>query len=887
MQPIPKLTGPLKSAPSWTSMSTATVKSYLFPTNDEIVVKVHEACNTKDPVQLGAVLRTLLDAMGQRLAPENLNRPWIDATARLCRTCQEEGRLDDAARLLDRIIRRGALRESDYVDHEPFRLIQSLLARAELNQQAQDTYMADIDTAINLYVPKFVERPRGADQQVYALGRTLLELCFSARRLRRAFAVYWRCIPSADDSENHLAPWFLHNLYKEGDYAALVKTFIKTVAQVSPTKASLDDVGDIVVDSVERAHGHRSEEVLDTLQRVRTSFGDAKLNPKWAMKLLSSHWRKHRNFEEVEVMFEKLQTPRLKDSVFRSHNIYRIMVELALEAGQEAKADSYFALAISQNRALASDVKLRGVIARFHATDGDWEAVRADFEAIHQNAKESGQVYGQIFVPVLKAYAETHTVRETEAFLRFYIDELKVPLTSFMVTLMAKQYAAIRDVNSLMAWLDYCSQAEFAVDAAFTNAILVRCRRQWNFPFRDLRTLFRKLQVLNPDSVDKHTEQIMADAALSDSKYGGKAARGRLLSLHIEPPTPPSRSKYVQVEDIIYAMKKALRSGAPRRATQIYHRAVHSNMPFSPHALQLAVQAHLTWAPTDFDGAYTLLRRAQTKGEDITPTINHLLAKQLTSITSSATNPEQTNTLIQETLTHYHEADIHINETSLHRAASLCLAAGHPAGAIHYALSAASERGSPPCFNLQNFKLLLAAYADLLDADALRDTIARGLASFYREDSACRTALRQARARVARSQAAFATSVDSGGAGEASMGERKMRARAAVDEGIGRVVVARRELREEGKLLEAEAVRIMRRAALDAGREEVDFADVPWLGGGGKRIASETGGSDGGGGGGGGERGWVEGEADGVDDFYGDLERALLEAPPQAAVEAF
>ncbi|KAK3294903.1 uncharacterized protein B0H64DRAFT_433970 [Chaetomium fimeti] len=821
IQPIPKPTASLKSSPSWASMSTEMVKSYSFPTNDEIVVQVHEACNTKDPVHIGTALRTLLDAIDHKLAPDNLNRPWIEATARLCRTCQEEGRLDDAARLLDRIISQGLLQESDYVDHEPFTLIESLLARAELNQQAQDVYAADIDLAVNLFGPKFVERPRGANQQVYSLGRRLLELCFAAGLVQRGFGVYRRCIMSADDRGNDLAAWFLQKLYERQDYTTVVRTFITTFAQSSPLKASLDTVGDMVVDSVELAHDHRPNEVLETLHRLCTGLGNTKLYPKWVMKLLTSHWRKHRKFEEVEVMFEKLQTPRLKDSVFRSRNIYRIMVELALEAGQEAKADSYFALAISQHRSLASDVKLLGVVARFHAADGDWEAVRADFEAMDQSREARDQVRGQVFVPVLKAYAETHTVRETEAFLKFYVDELNVPLSSFMVTLMAKQYGAIRDVNSLIAWLDYCSQAEFPVDAAFSNAILVRCRRQWNFPFRDLRTLFRKLQVLNPDFVDKHTEQVMADAALSDSKYGGKAARGRLLSLHIDLPESPGRDKHVHAEDVIFAMKQALRSGSSRRAVQIYQRAIHSNMPFSPHALQLAVQAHLTWAPTDFDGAYTILRRAQIKGEDITQTINHLLAKQITSVASSTRNPQQADRLIRATLTHYHEAGIRITETSLHRAAALCLAVGHPWGAIHYALSAANERGTEPCFNLQNFKILLAAYADLLDADRLRETIARGLASFYREDGACRAALRQARARVARSQAPASR--------VSSLEERKMRARAVVDEGIGRVVEARRELRAEGKVLEEAAVRIMRRAALDAGREEVDFAEVPWL----------------------------------------------------------
>ncbi|KAK4043376.1 hypothetical protein C8A01DRAFT_13043 [Parachaetomium inaequale] len=874
VRPRSKLTPAPNSGPSWALANTEVVKAYTFPTIDEIVVKVHQACNTKDARQLAATLRTALEAMDHRLAPPNLNRPWIEATARLCRTCQEEGQLDDAATLLYRIICRGPLEESDYLSHEPFALIEALLARAELNKETRDVYAADIDSAVNLFVPKFLERPTGANPQVYSLGRRLLKHCFSANRLQRVFGIYRRCTLVAEDNWNDLASWFLRAIHERQDYTSVVKIFITSFAQSSPTEASVHAIGDLVVDSVELSNNHRPEEVLETLHTICTSLG-TRLNPKWVMRLFLSHWRKHKKFHEIEAMFEKLHTPKLKNSVFRSDNIYRIMVELALEAGEEAKADSYLMRAVAQNRALASDVRLLGVVARFHAADGDWGAVRDDFEAMNQNGTPSGPAYGQVFIPVLKAYAETHTVCETEAFLKSYVDELKVPLCSYMVTLMAKQYAAIRDVGSLIDWLDYCSRADFPVDAAFTNAILVRCRRQWNFPFRELRTLFRKLQALNPDCVDKHTEQVMADAALSDSKYGGKAARGRLLSLRLDPVKPPGRSKHAQAEDVIPAMKEALRNGSPRRAVKIYRRAVHTNMPFSAHALHLAVQAHLAWAPTDFDTAYALLRKAQSKGEDINPNINYLLGKQLDALTSSITNPQQADHLIQETLTQYRRAGIQLTETSLHRAAALCLTAGHPRGAIRYALSAAAARDSAgtgsaePCFNLRNFRLLLAAYAELVDADGLRDTIARGLAdsSHYREDAACRRALKHARARVVHSRARAVSQAE------------RMRAGAVVEEGIGRVVEARRKLRDEGRVLEAEAVRIMRRAALDAGREEVDFGEVPWLGGGERRRRTGGGGGDTGEGGGGG--GFFE------DGGYGELERSLLEGSAGTAVEAF
>ncbi|KAK4103732.1 hypothetical protein N658DRAFT_467230 [Parathielavia hyrcaniae] len=865
--PRPKPTASRKAIPSWAWQNTDVLKAYSFPTVPEIVAQIQNACDTKDSLRITAALKTVLKAMEHKAAPDNLDRSWMEATALLCRTCQEAGRLGDGAKLLYQVICQGPLEERDYLSHEPFALIEALLARKspEGRPGDVDVDVANLDAAVNLFLPKFKDGLTGVNTEVYSLGRRLLELCFSAHRLQRVFGVYRRCNHVAGESSNDLTSWFLTILHENQDYVSVVKVFISTFAQSSPTEASMQAMGGLVVDSVELANNHRPEEVLQTLQGICSCL-NTKLEPNWVMRLLVSHWRKHGNFEEIEVMFERLQAPGLKHSVFRSHNIYRIMVELALEAGEEVKADSYFRLAVRKNRALASDVRLLGVFARFHAADGDWEAVRADFEAMNRRGTPTGKAYGLVFVPVLKSYAESHTVRETEMFLRSYADELKVPLCSYLVTLMAKQYAAIRDVGSLIDWLDYCSRAGFPVDAAFTNAILVSCRRRWKFPFRDLRTLFRTIRVLNPDFIDKHTEQVMADAALEDCKHKGKAARGRLLSLRVDANALPARGKHAPVGDVILAMKEALRTGSASRAVWIYKRAVHLRMPFSEHALRLAVQAHLMRAPNDYAGAYALLHGAQSKGEDITPIVNYLLGKQLSSIRSpSTTHRSDAGRLIEETLAQYHKAGIRLTEASLHRAALTCLRAGHFRGAIAYAHRAAAAPATGPCFNLQNFKILLAAYAELVDAEGMRETVRRGLASHYREDGACRRALRHARDVVLRSRARPVS------------GEERERARAVVDEGIGEVVEARRRLRAEARLLERGAVAIMRRAALDAGREEVDFGEVPWLGGG-EGAASGKGGAR------------SEAGEDGkflVGGVYADLERTLLGGAGRPAVEAY
>jgi hypothetical protein len=598
---------------------------------------------------------------------------------------------------------------------------------------------------------------------------------------------------------------------------------------------------------------------LETLQDVCSRLVNTKLKPEWVIKLLICHWKQHHSFQAVEALFGTLKTPSLKDTVFRAANVYRIMVELALEAGEEDKAESYFMAGVAEYPFLASDVRLWGVLARFHAKDGDWEAVRADFEAMRLGSSNTSRV----FVPIIKVYSETHTVRETEAFLKSYVDELKVPLCSHMVTMMAKQYGAIRDVDSLVEWLDYCSRADFPVDAAFTNAILVRCRRQWRFPFRDLRTLFRKLRALNPKFVDEHTEQIMKDAALADCKHGGKAAKGRLLSLRLGPNKVSSQGKRDHIENAILAMKEALTCNHPERVASIYKRALRQGMPFSQHALRLAVQALLILKPNDYQRPYSFIRDAQSRGEDVSRVISYLLSEQLGQVTATAHDSDVYNT-IQETLTQFQKGGFQITDDLLHRAALICLTAGHFPGAINYALSAAQVHGAScgPCFNLQNFKILLAAYSELIDLNGIRDTIDRCLASPYKENAACRKALIHARARVAHSQARAVTH------------EQRMRARAIVDKGIKKIVEARKVLRAEGAKLEAEAIRIMRQAALDAGCPPVEFESIPWLGGGNARKGAEE---------------EPEAVVDGFpsEDYFSVLERDLETPSRVTVVEAF
>ncbi|KAK3943810.1 hypothetical protein QBC46DRAFT_376306 [Diplogelasinospora grovesii] len=807
----------------WRSPDRKVLKAHVFPSNDDIVRRVGEASHSRDPRELDAAARLMLDAIDMHLAPDNLDKSWIQASALLCRTYQELGRIGEASELLRRMLLRGPLEEVDYFDHEPLRLIESLLAHESPSQRTSDrrAHIGKLDLAVSLFLPKFTVKPNQPNAGVFDLGKKFLESSFAAEHLKNVVDLYWRCVSVGDDSPEFTA-WVITQLGDRNEYKPAIRFFLTCYSKLSPSKESLSQIGDVVVGCVESAHDYKTSQVLTTLQKL--SSGVCKMKTQWVMRLLTAHWRRHRNLGEVEALFSSLQTTDLEKIVVHRDGIYRVMIEIALEAGQKSKAESYLEEATAKMPEFVADVRLQGIFARFHAKDGSWEAVQKAFQAMKLDSEEAAKACSQAFVPVLKAYASQHTARETETFMRFYIDELKVPVSRYMVTLMANEYGSLRDFKSFTEWVGYCVSAGFKIDGTFSTAILENCRRRWKFPFRDLRSLFRKLRELNPDFVDKDTERIMVDAALTDSKYSGKAARGRVLSLRIDANKLPTKGKCAREDEVILAMKEAMAYGRPAQAVWIYKRALHLGMPFSRHALQLAVQAQLGLGHDSHDKAYELLRSAQAKDkEDVHSVINHILAEQLRNVKISAGSLEAFDA-VQKTLRRFENKKIKLDDTSLNRAALTCLAAGHSQGAVLYALKAAKSIHAEPCYSLRSFTILLSAYAELLDVEAIRWVLAKALASSYREDKLCLSTLKQARKSL-RSQ----LSVREGGAPMDH--ENRTQVLAALEDAIQQVVAARRHLRTEREALEAESIRIMRQAALDAGRAPVDFDSIPWLGG--------------------------------------------------------
>lgn len=791
------------------------IEKYKFPSNAKIVAMTNEACRAKSPSQVaGAVLKVLL-AYEAELAPKKQGGQWVAACALLCRTCQELGQLGDATKILTSVLSQTTLAEETYFAFNPLSLITSLLRQVSMEDRESSSGI--MDTCIALFLPNLAEKPQENNRQVFEVGKALLENEFQLDRLGSVRQLYNRCLTAGPEYDWKFTEWFIDNLYKSGGYKHIIRIFTTRYVNMTPTHASIDRVGSVVVKCAEAAHGYNSRLVLAALIKLAGTSG-CKLRSEWVMRLLTTCWKSDGTLGAAESLFDQVVKAGLGDVVFNPGGPCRVMVELALEAGDVMTAEYYIAMGSAIDPGFARNPRLMGILARFDAKIGNWEGVRRCFAemeanieklATHEAVQEANKARSDAFVPIVKIYAAEHPIRETEQFLKLYTEELKVPLASYMVPLVAKHYSALRDFKSLAGWLLYCASAGPKVDAAFGNAIVASCR-QSQMPFTELQRLFDKLRELNPNFVDEDLERVMVNAAVSDCKHGGRMAWRRVSSLRILPHKRALKGRCASEEEVRLAMKQLMVCGRPAQAISTYKRALHNGMALSDLTLRLAVQAQLLFTRHGrceemcFREAWDLIVSAQARGHAVDVAANFLAAKQLKTACARGKNGDGVFRAIQAAVQRCENKGIRIHDQVLNQAGLACLRARNPQSALVFAQQAAGLQGRQPCYNPTNFRVFMLAYAALLRVDGLRDTVDRVLGSkcCFKEDRVVRETLEHAR-RV----------IVTGTRGDSLTSGEGFHALEIVKAAIGEVVEARRRLREQRGVFENEVLEIMRKAA--------------------------------------------------------------------------
>jgi len=831
-----------RSGRLWPTLSSEILKSVAARSSEEVMIMVQETCCGPQPdlqKTSGAVL-VFLSVCDNKTAPRSSSQ-WVETSALLCRTCQDVGLVKEAESVFRAIRDSGLLSLEDYLAHNPLTLIKSLIGLTQ-NCPDRNTNAANLDSAVEIFTAKLRETPTGANTEVYETGVALIEALFQANHVWHVNNVFKRCLVHvSEDQPNRLADWFLGQLIDHGEYKKAVDFFLGRNNHFSLERESLVRTAHCVVEAVQRGYSYKPHRVLKVLVKLCSGVCDVHFN--WIAKIFTAHWDLHHDFEGIEKLFRHLLDAGLEKITLQPLSVYRLMAEIALKAGNVEQAQGYFEAAATFDPTVLTHPLWLGLFAKHKAREGNWQSVRILFSEMVASDEERSKDLATVFVPVLKLHAEKHSLRETDHFAKLYTSHMKVPLCSYTVTLMMKHHAANRHLSGVLEWLSFCQGTRFSVDADISNGLLSCCRK-FNMPFRNIRTIFRKLQAINPDFVDRHTEKIMADLALRNTSLNGdpiagRRARGRLLSMRLKLTNKSlaGKGRPAPEQDIVLAMQEAMVIGGHARALWIYKRALHHGMRPSVRALRLAVRAELSLPDRDesFRRIQEILRYAKSHGQDVEYVTNQVIVTTLKNILETTYKGDIYDE-VQATIKHFQKGGIALSNAAFNWAARACLIAKQFNAAVHYAHKAAEAvgPGTKLCHNSHNFKTLLMCYVELLDVDKLHETIELGFCSRDSEDDQYLMALK-----VARKRARFAGSAsDVAEAVDEVLEQRRLDVIGVITQGITKTVGDRAMLYEQRQQLEEVALQTMAQAAdLDVNCHPVDFDTIPWLGG--KALVNE------------------------------------------------
>lgn len=715
----------------------------------------------------------------------------------------------------------GPMSGDQYYAFNPQSVIESVTAAAESTfNKSKTSGTEDVDRsaakqklsrALSLFMPRFTDKasttPRSSQWQESA--EKLMHLAFELDLTDQAADVFWRIQFYGGDSDALVTRRFLTRLFDRHEFNRVVNTFSLTRHKLHQCSSETwYGVGNLVTDAVEAAQKQKPAKVL--LQLLDQCPKDYHVRTTWATKLLYCHWQRGQDFEATRALFDEFENIHSGRVGFMlvhfPDGVYRVMLQIAVEAEKWQTVDEILARLQQIKPSSCKDARILGLLALAKAKAGDWNGVWADFK----NMEVKDRI-DDVFVPVLKEFIKTHTISETEEFMKAYITDLKVPVCRYMVNVVANQYGAIRNVELFVNWLDYCSQAGFEVDAAFSNAILVNCKRRWDFSFEELRIVYRKLKLLSRNFVDDWTENTMLIAAMKIRHHTRSAFRRNVTLLGIKSRGVSSVPKCTRPEDVRVEMREAMTLRHYKTVCGIYKTGLARGITLDGGHVRLAVQAQLKVDRGNPKTAFEMITAAKARGLDVSTSILPVFFGLLRHISRDGGADNKNNFLrqVEDLIGRFESNGLSLPPAAFTRAAHACMGVRHFRGAISLAMSGLERKGVSYPWDGPTFSLFLLAYTHTVDLKGMKWAIAGAWQEpFFHKKSVLR-ALKNARGLLAKS----------------IQTHHVQKAVGVLDTALDMVLRVRDVLAKERKNLEKDTMEIMREAALEAERRAQNGQD--------------------------------------------------------------
>ncbi|KAF3005438.1 hypothetical protein E8E14_003963 [Neopestalotiopsis sp. 37M] len=667
----------------------------------------------QEPGMLDTYKTAFITSTQRRIAfKQTLDERWLNVSEALCTYCQENELWLSAQEILDAVVGPGKVDEARFYAHAPFPVIDSLLRDLEADG---DAIVKKLHLASRIFLANFENEPKLHGDEISKLGQTLIARLVQYNQLKQVHQVYWRVLKQLEHTQEFTA-WFIENLSRYGDHKSVIKYFRLNFCKAAEKPTLFESTVIHVLGSVEAMRGAQAEQVARALAQCSTNG----LTPKaeWLQRLLQSHWNRYQDLQKTREFFDELVDLGLLSKLKYPEGVYQMMVKFSVLGGDSQTASHYRQETVRLAPHMQNDVLLNGYTTLMKAKHGHWDDVYRDYSEMRQYARSQPAAYSQGFVAILKVFLESHTVAQTEEFIRTYVKEMDVCLHRYVVTLMANKYAEVHDSEGLLTWLRYCRSQGLALDAAFTNAILRNLRLKWKFPFRELQKLYNAIRRLDLAMADGVTTRIMHSAAVEEGNYAGINIKHRLRTLGASPSRLPHIFKSANERDVLHAMTEELLRGNAVRAVVIYKRALRFGMPWCPKCFRVAVKASLQRKGDNFGITTKLISETYAEGHDITEAASILIKAQIQQFRGPF---EQVMSNLQSLIARFESLGLTIESSVMTHAAIMSTKFKQHARAVDLCKLAMEQSGATnPCFSRQSMRALLSAYWQTLNPVGLR-----------------------------------------------------------------------------------------------------------------------------------------------------------------------
>ncbi|CCD55636.1 hypothetical protein BofuT4_P154480.1 [Botrytis cinerea T4] len=658
----------------------------------------------KDPSAVGSAVRRFLEAFeeGLDLGSSGMQKCLVEAAVALSTACRSLSMVENMERILDIVLKSTTLSETDFKRFEPHVIIESLL-RSPDDKASHDTYPSKLRKASTLCLAEFKAKPGPISNKLRPVIVEACNLTCQFKMYDLTKQLFWRIEATRGKTSNSAVGSFIIAEIQSKQYRSAISQFFKHFVKSSPSQEELYRVTDAVFErALELNHFSHAEQILIEVSKSIQSDQFIRSN-NWFQKLLGTEWRRKRSIRKTQERFERLKTAI--PTVCRPEAAYAVAIQLCVEAGDFKAAGKYHEYLFQISGPCEDDILIRGQIARGKAMCEKWDDVKANFAEMAK-LSPNPKVYGDIFPPILKLFAKSHSVTETEDFLRCCLEEYRVPLTSYASNIMIGEYAKAKELRSILRWIEYATSVSTCFDADSFNTILSQLYKTWGFNFEQVFQVHRVMLKSSVDYTNDFTFAQLRQLALKDSKGEQEVAARKLRVI-------PRGTRSIHDENYPRRqINEEMGKGNFQKVINIYDVASKQGVFIHSSVLAATVKALLHLNDGDTHMAIELLKDAKRKGylldDALVTLLTHRLPNFMERVGSSRLIMFLTSA--REAITKAEEHGLIVPEPVFNEVTNILVQNGYFRDAIAFWTEVSQTHSATVQPNVINLTILLKAY---------------------------------------------------------------------------------------------------------------------------------------------------------------------------------